>query len=352
MHLFGQVMHEGSMTLLTAYLYVTLRCNARCGFCRMWREQTDAPPDMSLDTGQRILEDLRRLGVKHVDFTGGEPTLYGPLPELLRHANSLGLFTSVTSNGLLYQRRAEEIQGLPYSLGFSLNGPNAELHDAVQGVKSFDKALASIRLARSLGEPVHAHFTATADNISQLDDMVQLAEGLDVPLVVFPEFSYFGNNRLDAQHLDKLARMARSPHACVNLASVEFQRNGGNDVERPVCTAGRSAIAIGPDAAILLPCFHNRRYRIPTEGHLLEVYRSPDVQRILQWSGRLDACRGCTNWCYINPSLALRRDRYGLLHTAAAVKRLRGSGGDPWLRRTRRVLLNRISPAGRTGGAD
>ena len=44
-----------------------------------------------LDNARQNLRDLKRLGVRVVDFTGGEPLLHRQLPDLLREAKQLGL---------------------------------------------------------------------------------------------------------------------------------------------------------------------------------------------------------------------------------------------------------------------
>jgi MoaA/NifB/PqqE/SkfB family radical SAM enzyme len=321
------------MRLVTAYLYVTFRCNSRCKFCDIWRKQPKSSIDLSIDLGIKLLDDLRRLGVRHVDFTGGEPTLYPDLPKLALHARNLGIITSVTTNGMLYQKRASELSGLLDSLAFSLNGPNAQVHDELHGVACFDKTLASIQLARSMGEPVHAHFTATDSSIAYLDDTLALARSLDVPLLIFPEFSYFGNQPLAQKHLDKLFDTANKPGACVNLASIMLQRSGGNSRSQPVCYAGYSALAIAPDGNLMLPCFHSCQSRIPTNGDLYATYLREDVQRILQESGRYRFCEGCTNWCYINPSFIYRPSRYTLPYIASALRSVREVYQRNWLKK-------------------
>jgi MoaA/NifB/PqqE/SkfB family radical SAM enzyme len=326
---------------MTAYLYVTLRCNARCGFCSIWRNQAGAPPDLPAELGIKLLRDLKRLGVRHVDFTGGEPLLYPHLPELLSYARKAGLFTSITSNGLMYLERASELKGLPDSLGFSLNGPSAEIHDRVQGVPSFERTLASIRLALELGEPVHAHFTATDRSIEYLEPTLELAQRTGVPLIVYPEFSYFGNCQLSPEHLAKMRSLSREKGACINTACLKFAEHGGNKKEKPLCSAGRSALAIAPDGSILLPCFHMQRASIPTGGDLYATYRRQDTQHLIKESGRYPFCDGCTNWCYINPSFVFPPSGYTTLHLRSAVRALRGVYREKWLSKAADILISK-----------
>ena len=53
--------------------YITYRCNARCGFCNIWKEEKIPSCDESSpDTVIINLSDAKALGVKIVDFTGGD----------------------------------------------------------------------------------------------------------------------------------------------------------------------------------------------------------------------------------------------------------------------------------------
>ena len=70
---------------------------------------------------KRNLEQAREIGVRFVDFTGGEPLLYEDLPRALEYARELGFWTSITTNGLGYPKRAESLKGRVDLLHFSLD---------------------------------------------------------------------------------------------------------------------------------------------------------------------------------------------------------------------------------------
>src|SRR6478609_11779154 len=97
--------------------YVTYRCNAKCSFCDIWEKPS---PYITLENAARNLDDLRRLGVSVIDFTGGEPLLHRQLPELLQMARDRGFITTVTTNALLYPKFAEKLKGKIDMLHFSL----------------------------------------------------------------------------------------------------------------------------------------------------------------------------------------------------------------------------------------
>src|SRR6201986_560645 len=88
--------------------YVTYRCNASCGFCDIWEKPS---PYVTLEGAASNFKDLKRLGVKVIDFTGGEPLLHRQIDELLDLAKKHGFITTVSSNGLLYPKLAQKLKG-------------------------------------------------------------------------------------------------------------------------------------------------------------------------------------------------------------------------------------------------
>ena len=54
--------------------WVTHRCNSKCHYCNVWKNQDLITiPDAEPKDVKTNLIDLKKLGVKFIDFTGGEP---------------------------------------------------------------------------------------------------------------------------------------------------------------------------------------------------------------------------------------------------------------------------------------
>ena len=81
--------------------YVTYRCNAKCSFCDIWEKPS---PYITLESVSSNLPALKKLGVKVIDFTGGEPLLHRQMPEILQMAKEMGFITTLTTNALLYPK--------------------------------------------------------------------------------------------------------------------------------------------------------------------------------------------------------------------------------------------------------
>lgn len=85
-------------------LAVTYRCNNACAHCYNGRPRNY--PELSTQEWFKILDDLWKIGIPHIVFTGGEPTLRDDLPELIRHAEANGQISGINTNGRKLQDKA------------------------------------------------------------------------------------------------------------------------------------------------------------------------------------------------------------------------------------------------------
>ncbi len=291
--------------------YITYRCNARCGFCDIWQQPS---PYIDVARARRNLEDLRSLGVKVIDFTGGEPLLHRQLPKLLTIAKELGFITTVTTNALLYPKRATQLAGLVDMLHFSLDAWEADLHNEMRGVNCYDSVLRSIEIALELGERPDILFTVFDRNFNQIKPVYErISYPNNLVLILNPAFDYSEvetGKPLTASQLDELQGWGKKQLVYLNKAFVQLIKDGGNRPERPVCRAGSATVVISPHNELIAPCYHLSVQKLPLRDNLLQVYHSAAAQRARAAAGRLEACRGCTINCYMQPSFAVNVNKY------------------------------------------
>ena len=275
-----------------------------------------------MDIVCRNLEDLRTLGVKFVDFTGGEPLLYEYLPEVLEYSKRIGLRTTITTNGILYPKRATELAGFVDILQISIDAADRDAHDKVKGVPCFDRVIESIEISCSLGErPTFIH-TVTDENFPFVSDVISLARKMKVPLFINPCFSYFGNKGLSRQNAISLGKIVRGKGVTIDRGFLKFYIDGGNSRDNPRCLAVSSTVVISPDDKLILPCFHLKTRELPIEGRLIALRKDPSVEFEKHLEGRHPYCEGCAVNCYIRASLFRRFDRYFLPTVFSAAKYL------------------------------
>jgi MoaA/NifB/PqqE/SkfB family radical SAM enzyme len=291
--------------------YVTYRCNASCGFCDIWEKPS---PYVTPDTVAENLQDLKKLGVKVIDFTGGEPLLHRQIDQLVSLAKQQKFITTLTTNGLLYPRYAAKLKGKVDMLHFSLDSPVKEEHDRLRGVKCFDAVMESVRIARSLGERPDILFTVFEHNIHQVEAIwEEICLPNNLVLILNPVFEYNAvqtGNRLSARTLQTLSYWGKQKNIYLNEAFILLRQDGGNHIHKPVCRAGSSTIVISPDNKLIVPCYHLGTETFAINNDLYGLYYSDKVQKLIAMEGRLPECEGCTINCYMQPSFAVEINKY------------------------------------------
>lgn len=79
-------------------MYVTDQCNLDCHYCT---EYDNSRPHPAVSEVKKWVEHIYNLGVVRVAFVGGEPLKHPDIVEIVAYAKSLGLATSLTTNGFL-----------------------------------------------------------------------------------------------------------------------------------------------------------------------------------------------------------------------------------------------------------
>jgi MoaA/NifB/PqqE/SkfB family radical SAM enzyme len=293
---------------ILGHYYITNRCNARCRFCPIWQEQ----PAIMADPNdvRRHLAELRSVGARFVDFTGGEPLLHPNLPDFLTWAKNHGLRTTVTTNCILYPKKAKELRGLVSFLHFSLDAANPELHDRLRGVPCFEKVMESIDIALELDERPDILYTATSETCQELPALADFARKRQLMLIVNPLFPLNGTSPLAFESLEILRRESRKPYVYLNDAQYRLMRNSGNQIDSPRCRVVDSTVVISPDNHLLLPCYHHHNQKIPLDKPLREILNSKEYDDALSRQGRFCFCDGCTINCYFDPSFLYKFDPY------------------------------------------
>ncbi len=291
--------------------YITYRCNATCSFCDIWEKPS---PFVTLPTVEANLRDLKKLGVKVIDFTGGEPLLHRQLDELLALAKKMGFITTVTTNAALYPKYAQRLRKKIDMLHFSLDSPDAQEHDKIRGIKCFDAVMDSIEIAKSLGEKPDILFTVMNENVHLIKRMLdEVCVPNQLLLILNPVFDYNDvetGTGLSAESLNILEKWSNHPNVYLNKGFIALRRDGGNHIESPVCRAASSTIVISPDDKLVLPCYHLGLEQIPIENKLYDLYHSEKVQKLVALEGRYPQCEGCVINCYMQPSFAVKINKY------------------------------------------
>jgi MoaA/NifB/PqqE/SkfB family radical SAM enzyme len=309
------------MLLLCNY-YVTYRCNAYCEFCHFGdHNQFKDTPYASLNDFKSNIKQLAELGVKFIDLTGGEPLLHKEIHLMAEFAKKLKMQTSITSNSLLYPKFAEKLISKIDLLHFSLDSPDEEEHNKIRKVDCYKSVFESIEIAKSLGEYPDILFTVTNDTYKKLPRMHEIAQKYDLVLLVNPVFSYFGNPGLNDEAIDYVDEFCNGKmNIYLNKGFMKLRRDGGNNIDHPLCKAVSRVIVISPSNEILLPCYHFENEKIKIDRSIKEIRSSKKYKNYQKMEGRFDFCEGCTVNCYFEPSFAFPTNSYAVASLTSKFK--------------------------------
>lgn len=155
---------------------ITRACAFSCLHCR-----ADAQPrrdwrELSTDECYRLIDRLAGFGSPIVVFTGGDPMMRRDLFDVIGHATAAGLRCSLTPTATALPtvarlRRAQQA-GIR-RIALSLDAPSPQVHDEFRGVSgSWERTMAILRTAQSLGLSTQVNTTVTTHNVALLEDMV------------------------------------------------------------------------------------------------------------------------------------------------------------------------------------
>lgn len=209
---------------ILVHFEVTMRCNARCGFCDYWK--TDAS---ARETELKSFVDAARyFNPMMITWTGGEPTLRRDLESLVSavdRAVSVKYMTLITHGGMLTLDRARSlwdagINQFNVSLDFL-----DERHDQARGIPGLSaKILRTVADMRASGiDGIRFNTVIKRSNLDQLVPIVQTAQSLGVGV----NFScYTDNKNGNPEGLLEKSDLAQLDEAIAQLLAFKRRKRG------------------------------------------------------------------------------------------------------------------------------
>ena len=193
----------------TIAIIPTYRCNLNCVQCGQWgpagflrtgyKDYCDKSKELTTEQLKLFIDQVASFK-PYLYFTGGEPLLREDICELIAHASSKGILTSLNSNGTLMAKRSDDIikSGLDY-LYVSLDGTEKKNEKIRCGRVSTKAAIEGIcavlesrKRLKSMLPIIEIRTTVTKDNQDNLLDLAQYVDShlhADVLGIALPIFT-------------------------------------------------------------------------------------------------------------------------------------------------------------------
>lgn len=217
----------------------TRACALACVHCRAEAIPHRDPGELTTAEGRALLESVRRFGDPPplVVLTGGDPLRRPDLTDLVAHGTQLGLSVSLTpsATGAATEARLRALRDAGLArLAVSLDGANAETHDAFRRVRgSHRHTVRIVRNARELGLPLQINTTVSRDTVGDLPAIARQVQSFGVALwalfFLIPVGRAQAAQALDAAAIERVlewaaAEATRVPFGIKTTEAPHYQR--------------------------------------------------------------------------------------------------------------------------------
>jgi len=154
---------------------MTQRCNLRCVHCYNASGKVETEGELSTTEAEAFIDDLARMEIPVLLFSGGEPLLRPDIFHLGAQAAAHGLRPVLSTNGALIT--AAVAKGLAEAgfqyIGVSIDGLE-KTHDRLRCRKgAYRAAWEGLRQARELGLRTGVRFTVSRENLDDLPGVLE-----------------------------------------------------------------------------------------------------------------------------------------------------------------------------------
>lgn len=266
-------------------LALTYRCNNDCAHCYNVQhssptaleqggkftqaDASNAKAELSTGGWQRVLDKAWELGIPHIIFTGGEPTLRDDLPDLVAHAEKNGQITGLNTNArrLSDPRYVEKLvaAGLDH-IQITVESNNAEVHDAMVRTRgAFPQTIKGLKNALASPLYVMTNTTMLRTNAHTIPSTLDFLADTGVPTVGLNALIYSGRGSvvgtgLAESDLSPLLEVARQKTFTRGQRLIWYTPTQYCDFDPLAldlgvkgCTAALYNMCIEPDGGVL-PC--------------------------------------------------------------------------------------------------
>jgi pyrroloquinoline quinone biosynthesis protein E len=245
---------------------LTYRCNLQCPYCYNPLDLSGYEPELDRASWVRVVDEAADLGVLHIHFSGGEPTLRADdLCALVTHAHRRGLYANLITQGtFLDERLVKRLvdAGLDH-VQLSVQAADAGVADTIAGSSAYERKLAALTLLMHVDVAVTLNCVLHRHNVDRAGDVIELAESFGIRRVELAHSQWYGwaflNRRALMPTRSQVERasqvVARAQERLRGRMEIVYVLADYFELYPKACMNGwgRNFITVAPDGRVL-PC--------------------------------------------------------------------------------------------------
>ncbi len=178
---------------------ITTKCNLNCKYC-LSDSGVEGKYGLETKDAIKIINQLGKMGINRLDFTGGEPLLRKDLQKLIQCAKYNHINTIVTTNTTLLNKENIKALKLADLVQISVDGPK-QIHNEQRQNEVFDKTIENIKRLKKEGCKIRLNSFIYNSNKQYVDYLINLSKELDVFSHLFIIFTPQGRGK---DHLEEI----------------------------------------------------------------------------------------------------------------------------------------------------
>lgn len=195
--------------ILSLRITLTNRCNVNCIYCHH-DGMRSSKNEMTPDEIYKICQIAKRIGVRKIRLSGGEPLIRKDIVEIISKINSIGFNDiSITTNGILLEEYAQDLKNAGLDrVNVSLDTLNPETYEFITKKDYLDAAKRGILKSVDVGlYPVKINMVIMKDiNEHEIRDMFKFCKDHEMvlQLIELIESENCDDDKFSAEYYYKL----------------------------------------------------------------------------------------------------------------------------------------------------
>lgn len=305
------------------------KCPNRCLHCSSCSNE-NCLEIISLDKFKEVVSGAKKLGLRTVCFSGGEPFLHPNIVEMIDYVHCLKLDSYVYSSGIYMDDHKDnasippqlikQISDKVTKIIFNIEAAEEDVYNTIMGTQgNFRFMKESIKCAVENGIVVEGHFVPNKLNMNQIEKTLEMCEALGVSKVSFLRLVMHGRTISNKEKLKltngELKEIERTLYKIYseNKRSIRIGVPLLGETQESRCEAANGKLNIRYDGRVY-PCevFKNNRVgiledKIPGsifESKIEDIYQSSEyletVRELVKQFSCGGGCENCVGQYYMN----------------------------------------------------